>query len=305
CTNKCAEKDYACEDSCYLATTDVGQKTHNALLYCVNNNCDGAPDIQVCTDKYCTTQINDCYQIGTGNKDCSGIYDCAIACPSNDSTCFNNCYGQGTTLAQTQYSDMNKCINDNCSQYSGSKYVDCVWGKCGNEIETCLKPAHCNITGGDCGPGLACYPMSATANDCMPSDEKGLGQPCTTASSTNDPLSCDDGLICMKETSGARCFAFCTKDADCTDGGKCQGPIFNGISDIGVCVGGLSSGDGGGPILPDLGPQDGGIGDGSQQDTETGEGGGGCAIGGKNASQGLPTFVILLFLAGLLFVRKR
>ncbi|HOX43728.1 MAG TPA: MopE-related protein [Myxococcota bacterium] len=105
------------------------------------------------------------------------------------------------------------------------------------ELGLCV--TSCNILGGTCGAGKACYPVDVDANTCIDSDELGLDASCDPNPASGANLPCDDGMICIQTTAAehvGRCMDFCLADNTCGAGNHCQKPLFQGIDDLGVCV---------------------------------------------------------------------
>ncbi|MBN1947773.1 MAG: trypsin-like serine protease [Bradymonadales bacterium] len=105
-----------------------------------------------------------------------------------------------------------------------------------DEIGVCVPaPVQCNIAGGDCGAGQACYPSTDGNYYCFPSAEIGLDAACDPTLETSS-LQCDDGLICIQvssDTHDGRCFDFCSQPTDCPTGETCD--LFTG-EEFGICL---------------------------------------------------------------------
>ncbi len=235
CMNACSTTDGGCYTDCYLQGTTAGRSDFDDITQCaIDNNCYGAADYQTCMSNNCQSIIDACFITGTGTLSCELMYDCMTACPSGDQSCTWGCYNNGTAAAQTQYDDMNDCFDAQCGTVTDpSQWQTCVWNNCSTEIETCLPPAGCDIAGGDCAAGEACWPTSGGSTDCYPSDENGLGDSCVPNQTST--LSCDDGLLCAN-WMGNTCVQLCQDDQDCAAQEVCDMPVFQGITDIGWCT---------------------------------------------------------------------
>jgi len=234
CMSACPTGDDGCQVDCYLEGTAAGRSEFDDITQCgIDNGCYQASDFQTCMSNNCQSSIDVCFANSTGTETCQQMYDCMVACPSVDQACNFNCFGTGSSAAQAQYDGMYDCFDAHCSQFTDpTQWNDCVWDNCATEIETCLVPDNCDIAGGDCGPGDACYPTPGGNTDCYPSDENGLGQSCNPNSTTT--LSCDDGLVCLS-WMGSTCVQLCQDDLDCLVDEVCDFPVFQGITDIGSC----------------------------------------------------------------------
>lgn len=258
CMVNCPQEDLGCQTDCYQQGTDDGKSKLDSMFGCFQQYCAEVSEDQfaTCVEQHCQTQVDTCMPIGTGDWSCEQVYDCIVGCPENDATCQMTCYESGTATAQTQLDAMFDCFEQQCGTLTGDDWQECVTTQCETQINTCLPPANCDIRGGDCAAGTACYPSVSGTNDCFPSDEIGLGQSCDP--SVNDRLVCDDGLICLGSGVIGHCYHFCTEAADC-GGQTCHIPIFQGIDDIGYCDLGATIPDGG-TTVPDGGSgADGGV----------------------------------------------
>ena len=107
------------------------------------------------------------------------------------------------------------------------------------DLGACLDmPAECDISGGDCPGGEACFfYMSGTY--CFPSDGIPLGEACDPDTRHwADSKPCGDGLICLQAGVAGdegECYALCDDDADCGGEDACRIPIFNDLEGIGRC----------------------------------------------------------------------
>ena len=234
CMNACAASDDGCYTDCYLEGTVAGRSDHDDITQCaITNNCYDAADYQTCMSTNCQSVIDACFVTSTGTLTCQEMYDCIVACPSGDQSCTWGCFNNGSAAAQSEYDGMQDCFADQCGTITDpTAWNACVWQNCVTEIQTCLPPANCDIAGGDCGAGQACYPTSGGATDCYDSDENQLGQSCNTNAAD---LSCDDGLLCASWMLNT-CVQLCQDNQDCAVDEVCDMPVFQGISDIGWCT---------------------------------------------------------------------
>jgi hypothetical protein len=237
CLVSCGEADQGCSVDCWSAGTDGAIDTLNAMFKCMADHCGEVSDAQYqqCVMDHCDAQIDACLPVGTGNMSCEDMYACMVDCGS-DNDCSFDCFEQGTAGAQALYSAMNDCFADECGGVPDDQFAACAYEKCDAEIMACLPPVDCDLAGGGCAPGTACYPSSAGTTDCFPSNGLGEGQSCD--SDLGDALDCDDGLICISLAWGqpATCQPLCEGDPDCGPGEECDAPIFQGLPDVGVCV---------------------------------------------------------------------
>lgn len=181
-----------------------------------------------------------CLSDGTCNNavcttySCEDVIVCMNACASGDDACLQGCYDLGTDTAKSQYNALAQCASDSCGSVPDADFYTCLESHCASQYLACMPAANCDITGGDCPAGEACYPGFAGTTDCYASDENGLGEACNDT--LTDRLSCADGLLCADLTGSALCYQFCTTAAVCAAGETCEKPVFDGIADIGICV---------------------------------------------------------------------
>jgi len=238
CIFECPANDNACGFACYENGTAQAQTQYDAMQDCLSTNCGSlnGDAFQTCAVDNCSTQIETCLPPVYGNATCEEVQDCYGACPDGDQDCINTCYETGTQNAQTALNDMGQCFNQFCPNLSGDAFLTCVYDNCGTQIDTCFPPANCNVSGGECGAGLACYPTASGATDCFPSDEAAEGAACTPPTDASTNLPCDDGLICFNPGGGAgTCEGMCTLDSHCDPGFECVKPLFSDNADIGLC----------------------------------------------------------------------
>jgi len=231
CMIDCGE-DIGCQNDCYLEGTDAGKGLLDDMFRCFGEHC---PELegdafQTCASDNCQTQIETCMPVATGPESCEFIYDCLFDCPADDSDCSMACYEQGTATAQDQLDAMFDCFNTECE--GAQDWSACVNTSCADQLNTCMPPSNCAITGGDCATGEACYVNATGATDCFTSQELGAGQVCNPGAST---LPCDDGMLCIPGVFGGRCAGFCLGDGDCSANEYCEIPVFTDVADIGSC----------------------------------------------------------------------
>ncbi|MBI5500436.1 MAG: trypsin-like serine protease [Deltaproteobacteria bacterium] len=109
----------------------------------------------------------------------------------------------------------------------------------------------CDLLGGTCGGGTACYQADGAWTACRASDGLGDGADCDPAIGSSGPVPCADGISCVR-TSGAHygvCSPYCRTDGDCGADEMCRVPVFRDIPDVGACV--CADRDGDGWCVPD------------------------------------------------------
>jgi len=234
CMNACGATDDGCFTDCYLQGTVAGRSDFDDITQCaIDHNCYNAADYQTCMSANCQPVVDACFATSTGSLTCQQMYDCLLACPSGDQNCSWGCFNNGTAAAQSEYDGMQDCFTAQCGTITDpTAWQNCVWQNCAVQIETCLVPANCDIAGGDCAPGEACWPTAGGNTDCYGSDENQLGQTCVPNQTTT--LSCDDGLLCASWQSNT-CVQLCQDNQDCAADEVCDMPVFQGITDIGWC----------------------------------------------------------------------
>ncbi len=193
-------------------------------------NCNSTPSMCQCASA-CQTN-GTCDNTACQVNDCEGIGSCMDGCTSGDDGCLIDCYWTGTDQGKANYDAYQQCAYDNCE--NATDMSACITQNCMDEYLACFPPASCDITGGECAGGQACYPTSGGDTDCYPSNDKTEGATCDP--DLTDSLDCGDGLLCVSFTNADICVAFCLDNADCDTGDYCYSPIFNGVADIGVCL---------------------------------------------------------------------
>ncbi|MFH1532629.1 MAG: trypsin-like serine protease [Pseudomonadota bacterium] len=237
CLVGCGESDQGCEVDCWSAGTDGALDTLNVMFKCMADHCEGLSDsaYQGCVQDHCEAQIDACLPVGTGSLSCADVYDCMVDC-GDDDTCNYDCYEAGTAGAQGLLDVMFDCMSDHCGGLPDDQYSACVFEQCDGEIYGCMPPSNCDLGGGDCAQGTACYPMAGGLTDCFGTNGKSEGQACNV--NPTDLLDCADGLICISPAWGqpATCQPLCEGSPDCGPGEACDAPIFQGLPNVGICV---------------------------------------------------------------------
>jgi MYXO-CTERM domain-containing protein len=111
------------------------------------------------------------------------------------------------------------------------------------DVGACLPT--CELLGGDCGAGEACYPVDGARTGCRPSGGLADGADCDPVVGLG-PAPCVDGVGCLR-TAGTHygvCAHYCRTGADCGADETCEIPIFAAIPDVGVCLCSDADGDG-------------------------------------------------------------
>ena len=96
----------------------------------------------------------------------------------------------------------------------------------------------CDLLGGDCGSGTACYPIDGPRTGCRDSRGLGDGAACDPVVPSTGPVPCADGLSCTRVGGihDGACTPYCRSDADCGPTEMCDIPVFRTILDVGECV---------------------------------------------------------------------
>jgi len=240
CLVNCGQNQ-SCQGTCYSNASATAQAQLDALFTCLDSKCDAnlsEAAYAECASSKCGAQTQACFGGGTtetGNDTCKQVYDCFVPC--TDEACYTACYGDGTAAAQGQIDAMYACFDSKCGTIQDANaWQTCVANNCGTQVTACFgAPESCNLTGGSCDAGTACYPTTTEGfNGCFDTAGKAVGAACDAAS---DGLECVDGAICAPVTSGGVCARFCTSNGGC-GGGTCD--MDTGLG-IGVCVAGTTS----------------------------------------------------------------
>lgn len=237
CMVLCDTTDFGCQAECYAGGTSQATDDIDTLFGCMSDQCGTVPDaqFQTCVSDNCASEIATCFPISTGSLDCDAVYGCMVNCASGDQTCLMDCYENGTSTAQGQLDALFACMESECGSVSDDTYSECVYNNCAVEIATCMPPDNCDIAGGDCESGSACYPSTGGANSCFATNGLALGQACNPENT--ESLECSDGLVCIAMgDEEAECMHMCSADGDCLDDEACEMPLFTGIDDIGLCL---------------------------------------------------------------------
>jgi hypothetical protein len=235
CLYNCGQ-NAACQEGCLSAATAAAGDQLDAMFACWDSRCNVPENqFQSCVEQNCATETAACFgggTVGTGSETCDVVYGCMADC--TDNACYSDCYAQGTAEAQGQVDGLLGCLDSKCGNVSASAFQQCAEDNCAAEIGACFGGGGeaCNITGGDCGQGEACYPTTSGSTACFPSNGKPEGGACDPDA---QDLDCGDGLACIgvEGQTGGVCVGFCTRNADCASG-LCDFEI-TGLSGIGLC----------------------------------------------------------------------
>ncbi len=246
CVYDCPANDAGCQTSCYQQGTDDGKIKLDVMFQCITEHCDGISDndeFQTCVNTKCKAELDACFPISTGDLTCEEVLDCMADCAVGDATCQNTCIGNGTSQAQAYIDAMYTCFDAHCGSIQDQDaWTDCVYQNCDSQINDCMPAADCDLTGGDCAAGSACWPSLVGETDCFKSD--GLAEGATCDPNLTDRLACADGLVCLNMGGAYECGRFCTSVADCPANLSCSKPAFEDLPDVGTCS--CEDGDGDG-----------------------------------------------------------
>jgi len=183
-----------------------------------------------------------------GDLTCQELHDCIIGCPTNDEICVIGCHESATVQAETEHTAMYDCLDAECGSFEGDAWQTCAQTQCIEQLALCFPPDNCNILGGDCPIGAACYPTPTGDFGCRGTAGASRGSPCTEGV----PLACADGTICFGDGTEDVCSAYCYTASDCDESEFCALPLFGGIDDLGVCLEGTPmDADNDGHFTPD------------------------------------------------------
>jgi hypothetical protein len=237
CFVGCPETDPGCQTDCYLNGTDQARDQLDAMYQCFAQYCGEITDenaYAACIEQRCQARIDACFPRVFGTATCEDVYGCLSGCGQDDATCQQSCVDSGSEAAQDTLFAMYGCWDEQCGTLTDDNaWTDCVYARCGDQITACFPPANCDIRGGQCPAGTACYPTSSGATDCYVTDGRAIGQTCNP--NVTDRLACVDGALCLTVGATSTCAAFCTGDGDCGANDACYAPIFEGLDAIGVC----------------------------------------------------------------------
>jgi len=232
----------SCQQGCFDGGTPDGQSKVYALLECLNDNCADVAtndEFQTCAMEQCGGEVEACFGGGggeTGELTCEQSYACMVECQTQ--ACMQECYAQANSTAQGELGALFQCLDGSCGNVgSQEEYTSCAWQYCTDPILTCMPPASCDILGGGCAAGEACYLIDDRWTDCFATEGLAEGVACDPA--IEDLLVCADGLYCLEGDDGAgTCVAYCRQDGDCDAGETCRLPIDETVPDVGTCADG-------------------------------------------------------------------
>lgn len=238
CIFACPDEDATCQQVCYDNATPTGLSQLEAMFGCFQQRCGttSGDAFQTCISDNCAPEVNACFPpepTPVGSESCDSVYECMVACPSGNEGCINDCLFTGSEQAQTELYNMVDCFNTRCSGLSGEAFQTCAYSRCSSEIDACLgggTSTPCDLVGGDCDNGTACWPTASGTTACFPTIAVQVGQSCQA---TADELQCVDGAACSGEGATSTCEAFCRTNADC--GGSNCNLSATGIRNIGLC----------------------------------------------------------------------
>jgi len=224
----------SCQEQCYTNAAPAAQTQLDALFQCLETNCDPSLSEAAyaeCASSKCGAQTQACFggTVTTGNDTCQQVYDCFSGCQAE--ACYTACYGDGTSAAQGQIDAMYTCFDSKCGTIEDQDaWLTCVQANCNTPLTACFgAPESCNLSGGSCDAGTACYPTTTDGfNGCFDTAGKAVGAACDDAATD---LECVDGSACVAGT----CARFCTSNAVCGSG-TCD--MDTGIPGFGLCGGG-------------------------------------------------------------------
>jgi hypothetical protein len=239
CFVSCPATNEACRQECRDRGTDDAAPLFAALEACFAAPCAGDWNPARCARDRCPTEYYACIPRVVGEQTCDEVYACVVAC-GDDWTCSGGCSEQGTAEAQDQYRALRRCLRSRCGNVADeAAYQRCAAESCVSEINTCRPPSDCDLAGGGCAAGEACYVRGPDTTDCGASAGLAAGAACDPTAA--GALPCADGLLCRAgEGHGAACVRWCTADADCAEGGTCALPVTEWLAAAGACVGGTS-----------------------------------------------------------------
>ena len=228
--------DQGCAEDCFSQAIPEAQIQIQMMQQCFEAQCQGlgGDAFQECAYQKCADEIGACFPTQAGEMTCEEAYECIVACGQSQQ-CQTECYYQASPGAQQKLSQMFGCMQDKCSwAQTTESWQDCVWGQCASEIYSCMPPSYCALIGGECDEGMACQPIPGGWSECVPSNGKQQGNPCTP--DLPDMEDCADGLVCVQGADGAFCYPFCLSYADCTGDEYCWSPVWGETPDVGICV---------------------------------------------------------------------
>lgn len=223
CSQDCS--DATCANTCYSKGSTTAKQQFNDLTLCMSDCAASATtnaQYSQCVDSNCSNETTACFGVGT--MTCLEAWDCAYECPSNG--CASVCYWQATPIGHQRLAAMYTCFADECDGLSGEPYSDCAFSNCAAEMDTCWQVTNCELLGGECPSGEACYPVGTGSTICFPSNDRAIGQSCNAAG-----VDCADGLAC----NASQCVPYCTSAADCPGAGGCELGGIRNMPNFGMC----------------------------------------------------------------------
>ena len=127
-------------EGCIGGGTAEAQGQIVAILECIQTNC-ADPDMSEeefgqCQQDFCSTEINECFGIGTGSATCPEVIECLLGCADQD--CANACVGTGSAGAQAAAVDYFNCAVESCAEVTTpEEFYSCAEASCPTEAAEC------------------------------------------------------------------------------------------------------------------------------------------------------------------------
>ena len=104
CAAQCGTADGGTGDASDGSSDDGAGTTACGIGY-------AAASCASCVTSNCCTQSNTC----AGDSACTGIINCQGPCANNDTTCLSNCVTSASSSAQTEFNNLQSCLQMQCT----------------------------------------------------------------------------------------------------------------------------------------------------------------------------------------------
>lgn len=231
CLAGCAAGDNGCAMDCQFLVTQTAFVPLRNAWYCIDAACPtGTPDRLECVAAACADKLAKCVADATSTGDCASLATCLDLCAAGDDLCIDACNRVASVEAMAARSQMADCLESECGVAANlaGRTSECARTACRAQIETCLPPPPCDLTGGTCPEGQACRP-DGDGTTCVASGGGGAGDACDPGQAAP----CADGLTCDGEGDTGTCRPVCVGDDACADGDRCVANA--GPAGLGLC----------------------------------------------------------------------
>lgn len=152
CLQNCGQGSQTCQQNCLQNATSTAEQKYRSLSQCAQQQCRQSSNPQSCVQNRCSSQYRACAGsssggAGTGSGsgssgsgssslNCSQLHQCLQNCGSNDRICKQNCMQQSTSTAESKYTSLAQCAQQQCRRATNPR--SCIQSRCSSEYQACL-----------------------------------------------------------------------------------------------------------------------------------------------------------------------